>query len=140
MLATARRPLIATSATVLGLLVLLGAKAATAPAPALVVAGSGASTSASGARQRTVTGPVSMTPYGPVQVEITTAGGRLADVRALQLPSGGKSGDIAGYSAPVLRREALARQGANIDTVSGATYTSAGYRSSLQAALDQLSA
>ena len=39
-------------------------------------------------------------------------------------------------AAPTLRREALAAQSAKIDTVSGATYTSEGYRQSLQAAID----
>lgn len=37
---------------------------------------------------------------------------------------------------PVLSRETLQAQSGNIDTVSGATYTSEGYRQSLQSALD----
>ena len=39
-------------------------------------------------------------------------------------------------AAPILCQEALDAQNAEIDTVSGATYTSRGYRTSLQAALD----
>ena len=39
-------------------------------------------------------------------------------------------------AVPVLRQEALQAQSANIDTVSGATVTSQGYITSLQAALD----
>jgi uncharacterized protein with FMN-binding domain len=50
------------------------------------------------------------------------------------------SRDISRAAAPVLREEALRAQSARIDTVSGATYTSEGYRPSLQAALDQMHA
>ena len=77
------------------------------------------------------------TKYGPVQVRITVAGGRITDVTAPQLPSShGESVRINQRAAPILRQEALDAQNAEIDTVSGATYTSRGYRTSLQAALD----
>jgi uncharacterized protein with FMN-binding domain len=80
---------------------------------------------------------VAQTPFGPVQVQVTIAGGKITDVVALQLPSGqGHSAAIAAYAAPILRSEALTAQSAQIDLVSGATYTSQGYASSLQAALD----
>ena len=75
--------------------------------------------------------------YGIVQVKVTMKGHRIADVTALQLPQGGHSSDISQSAAPQLRREALAAQSAHIDTVSGASYTSAGYARSLQSALDQ---
>ena len=51
-------------------------------------------------------------PYGTVQVSVTLAGGRITDVQAVQLPSGGRSGEIAAYAAPRLRREVLAAQSA----------------------------
>lgn len=85
----------------------------------------------------TVAGPVVSTRWGPVQVEVVVADGRLKDVVALQLPTGRRSGDISDYSEPILREEALQAQSANIDIVSGATYTSDAYAQSLQAALDQ---
>lgn len=88
--------------------------------------------------QGTMTGPLITTRYGPVQVRVTVKSGKLTDIQAVALPTGGKSGGIADYSAPILRREALAAQGAGIHAVSGATYTSEGYASSLQAARDQL--
>ncbi len=75
--------------------------------------------------------------YGLVQVKVTMRGTKIADVTPLSLPRGGRSGDISQYAAPQLRREALSAQSAHIDTVSGASYTSAGYASSLQSALDQ---
>ncbi len=75
--------------------------------------------------------------YGLVQVKVTMTGKKITDVTPLSLPRGGRSGDISQYAAPQLRREALSAQSAHIDTVSGASYTSAGYASSLQSALDQ---
>jgi uncharacterized protein with FMN-binding domain len=63
---------------------------------------------------------------------------RIRSVTALQLPSGGESGQISSYAGPRLGQEAVAAQGAKVDTVSGASYTSDGYRRSLQAALDAI--
>ena len=82
-------------------------------------------------------GAVVGTPYGQVQVRAVLRGSTLVDVQALQLTdSGGHSRDLSAMAAPTLRSEAIAAQSAKIDTVSGATYTSEGYRQSLQAALD----
>ena len=85
----------------------------------------------------TIQGPVVSTRWGPVQVQIVVAGGRLQDVVALRLPTGRHSGEISDWSEPILRQEALQAQSANIDIVSGATYTSEGYARSLQGALDK---
>ena len=74
--------------------------------------------------------------YGVVQVKVTLNGTRITDITPMSLPEGGRSGDISEYAAPQLRREALSAQSANIDSVSGASYTSAGYAKSLQSALD----
>lgn len=85
-----------------------------------------------------VTGPVVDTPYGSVQVQVTISGGKIVDVQALQLPfDRRRSQAISQFVAPVLRQEALAAQSAQIDLISGATYTSDGYAQSLQAALDK---
>ncbi len=86
---------------------------------------------------RQVTGQAYDVGYGVVQVRVTLDGKRITDVTAVSLPRGGRSGDISGYAAPQLRREAINRQSARIDTVSGASYTSAGYARSLQSALDK---
>lgn len=76
-------------------------------------------------------------PYGIVQVRITVSGGRLTDVVAVRLPTAAARGiELGRRAAPVLRAQALTRQSATLDTVSGATYTSDGYRRSLQSALD----
>lgn len=77
------------------------------------------------------------TRWGTVQVQVTISGGAITDVTALQLPSGDRhSADISSRVEPLLRSSALAVQGAQIDIVSGATYTSLAYAQSLQAALD----
>jgi len=95
----------------------------------------GGGTTASGTR--TVMGPVVNTRWGAVQVEVTLDGAELVDVSALQLPDGDRrSSQISDYTEPLLRSQALGAQGANIDGVSGATYTSIAYARSLQAALD----
>jgi uncharacterized protein with FMN-binding domain len=86
----------------------------------------------------TVTGPVVQTRFGPVQVQVTIAGGKITDVAALQLPSDRqRSAQISGIVEPMLRSEALTVQSAQIDLISGATYTSDAYAQSLQSALDQ---
>jgi uncharacterized protein with FMN-binding domain len=78
-----------------------------------------------------------MTPYGVVQVQVTINNGRITDIATLQAPNqGGRDIEINGYALPQLRTEVIAAQSANVDAVSGATYTSDGYLSSLQAALD----
>ena len=86
---------------------------------------------------RVVVGKSYDVSYGLVQVKVTLKGSRITDVTPMSLPQGGRSGDISQYAAPQLRREALSAQSAHIDTVSGASYTSAGYANSLQSALDQ---
>jgi uncharacterized protein with FMN-binding domain len=87
---------------------------------------------------RTVTGPIVTTRFGDVQVAVSISGQRVTDVRAPQLPyDRARSASISQYVAPVLRSEALAAQSAQIDTISGATYTSDAYAQSLQAALSQ---
>lgn len=87
----------------------------------------------------TVAGGVSQTRYGPVQVSVTFSGTTIVDVQTLQSPSAEReSQQIAERSTPVLAEEVLAAQSAKIDTVSGATYTSEGYRQSVQSAIDQV--
>lgn len=87
----------------------------------------------------TIAGGVSQTRYGPVQVSVTFSGTTIVDVQTLQSPSAEReSQQIAQRSTPVLAQEVLAAQSARIDTVSGATYTSEGYRQSVQSAIDQV--
>ncbi len=96
-----------------------------------------AAPSAAPAPSGTFDGSVVQTRFGPVQVSVTIANGKIAEVTALQLTNdGGRSVMISNQAAPILRGEVLAAQSAQVQNVSGATYTSGGYLTSLQAALD----
>ena len=151
-----RRALLALVSTVAGLVLLLTFKTQPLTAP-LAAAGPLATTGgASGSRAattpattpakapaatsaapRTYTGSTSQTPYGPVQVQITVAAGKLTAVTPVQLPNGnGYDQQVDTIAVPYLAQEALTAQSAHIDSVSGATYTSNGYTASLQSALD----
>ncbi|MEV8089900.1 FMN-binding protein [Streptomyces nigra] len=100
--------------------------------------GSGGQNPGGGAAQaRTVTGAVAQTQYGPVQVRVTVSGGKITKAEAVKAPSGGQSTNITATAVPKLNQAAVAAGSAEIDAVSGATYTSAGYKESLQSALDQ---
>ncbi|MFB7618661.1 FMN-binding protein [Kitasatospora sp. NPDC056181] len=102
---------------------------------------SGSSSSASSpgsASLRTVTGDAVPTRYGPVQVKVTLDGTKITKVDVVKYPtSDRRDREINTSAIPVLNREALAAQSADVDVVSGATYTSDGYTRSLQSALDQ---
>lgn len=84
----------------------------------------------------TFAGPPVTEIYGTIKVTVTVSDGRIRDVTA-NYPTGGRTGSINAMAIPQLRQEALTAQSADIDTVSGATYTSDAYRQSLQGALDR---
>ena len=111
-------------------------------------AGSSSSSSSSGsataaspssaATSGTVTGTAADTRWGPVQVQLTVANGSITNVSVVEYPdSNGRDQEINAQALPILIQETLKAQSANIDMVSGATYTSDGYVTSLQSALDQ---
>ncbi|MGI5503398.1 FMN-binding protein [Lentzea sp. CA-135723] len=83
-------------------------------------------------QNRTVAGPAVNTSEGTVQVQVTLQGKKIVDVKALRAPNS----DPTRMALPLLKQSALKAQSADIDTVSGATATSEGYKQSLQAALD----
>jgi len=82
-------------------------------------------------------GSVAQTRWGPVQVSITVANGKIVGVSVPTYPNGnGRDREINAYALPMLTKATLAAQSADIDTISGATVTSDGYKESLQSALD----
>jgi uncharacterized protein with FMN-binding domain len=87
-----------------------------------------------------VTGPLVNYSYGDLSVSVTLAGGRITRVGIGSLDDGGnfRSQSIDQESIPTLEQQALQAQGANIQGVSGASYTSAGFEQSLQGALGKL--
>jgi uncharacterized protein with FMN-binding domain len=101
-------------------------------------ASSGSSSSASGV-SGTATGDAVDTRYGAAQVKVTVKNGKITNIEAVQLQGNDpRSIQISSSAEPVLQQEALSKQSADIDAVSGATYTSGSYDQSLQSALDKL--
>ena len=86
------------------------------------------------------TGQDITTRFGDVQVQITISNGLITDVQAPLLPSDrARSVEISQAAGPILHEEALQAvlaKTAQIDIVSGATYTSDAYVQSLQSAID----
>ncbi|MFF7788327.1 FMN-binding protein [Streptomyces sp. NPDC007991] len=99
---------------------------AAAPASTPSVSSSGGTTTT------VVSGSTLDTEKGPVQVEVTFSGDEIASVRMLRQPNHPQTR----AAVPKLIEETLQAQSADIDTVSGATITSDGYKESLQAAID----
>jgi uncharacterized protein with FMN-binding domain len=152
-----RRALPAVLATLGGLALLANFHTASGVKPRGVVAattstapasGSGPPSSGTGSQPPTTTaastGPRQIdgqpvaTQFGEVQVRVLLDNGKISDVQPLQMPfDHRRSLEISQQVAPLLHDEVLQAQSAQIDLVSGATYTSYAYRQSLQAALDQ---
>lgn len=139
----------AVMATLSGLVLLfsyrtsLGESVPVAAAAESVGSTAGSSTAApasSGLQDGTFTGDSVSTRFGPVQVQITVSGGTVTAVDVPVYPSeNNRDRQINERAIPQLVSEALQAQSASIDMVSGATYTSNGYRQSLQSALDEAS-
>jgi uncharacterized protein with FMN-binding domain len=85
---------------------------------------------------QTIAGDPLQDPYGTVQVSVKLQGGRILDVTPTAMPlDNPQSQAINEQAAPLLRSEVLQAQSAEIDIVSGATYTSEAYARSVQSAL-----
>jgi uncharacterized protein with FMN-binding domain len=109
----------------------------TATTAAAATTTAAAAATATGLADGTYTGATSTNRWGPVQVAIVVSGGEITDVSVLQYPDGdGKSIAINDRALPYLIEETLSAQSADVDTVSGATYTSVSYQASLQSAID----
>jgi uncharacterized protein with FMN-binding domain len=155
-----RRAPIVITATVVGLIGVLefhtrpsAISVATIPAAGASKSKAAASKSASGATSkasspgtpssiRTAVGPQVNYSWGVLSVSVTVSGTKITKVGIGTLDDGGnpRSQSIDQNSIPLLEQQALAAQSANIQGVSGASYTSAGFKQSLQAALQQLGA
>ncbi|WP_305782571.1 FMN-binding protein [Symbioplanes lichenis] len=78
-------------------------------------------------------------PYGTIQVTIRVSGGKITAAGATY-PTTADSATINPPAIATLKQETLQAQSADIDAVSGATFTSESYVKSLQAALDKAGA
>jgi uncharacterized protein with FMN-binding domain len=134
-----KRPLIATLLTAAALALLLSFKTPQVISLGTTTqSGAGGSPGVKSTYTGTITGSAVQIPYGTVQVAVTFQNGQITDIEPVQMPTDRSlSVQIAQYAAPQLRSEVLAAQSAQVNTISGATYTSLGYLQSLQSALDQ---
>src|SRR5512142_1397715 len=159
-----RRVILAVTGTIAGLVALLSFKSHVPSAPVAATTGgtggtSSSSSSSSGSGQTevvpgafpqgsiarnlpagetAVNGKVASTSYGPVQIQLIKRSGKIVKVAVLVQPTNTLHDvQIGEFAFPKLISETLAAQNAKIDTVSGASYTSAGYIQSLQSALDK---
>ena len=158
-----KRAALALMSTLAGLVVLLGFKvtplaataasstpasastsSATSGSPSAAPGTTGSSSTPTGSSSttaQTITGQSYSTRYGDVQVQVTLVGTTITDVTPITLPDGNpRDTQINTAATPVLEQEAVSAQSADIQMVSGATYTSQGYVQSLQSALDQVPA
>ncbi|HEU4348647.1 MAG TPA: FMN-binding protein [Actinoplanes sp.] len=93
----------------------------------------------SGLKDGAYRGAGAKNPYGTVQVSIKVAGGKIV-VADASYPTASDSGTINPPAIAQLQRATLKAQSAEVDAVSGATFTSDSYVKSLQAALDRAGA
>ena len=116
-----------------------------APAPSATPTKSGATGTAAptvapakpvGGVTGSFTGSVANTRYGPVQVKITVENGKIVDAQAVQAPSGSND-RYTQKAVPVLRQQTIAIQSANVQGVSGASFTSYGWYQSLASAISK---
>jgi uncharacterized protein with FMN-binding domain len=89
-------------------------------------------------RVRTGLGEPFTTPFSFMQVRVTFTGRELTRVETVELTgTGARTQAINARAEPILREEALRAGSADVDVVTGATYTSRSYRKALQSAIDQ---
>ena len=101
---------------------------------------SGSGTTIVSYKDGTYTGSVANAYYGNVQVKATISGGKITSVDFLQSPNTHETSVIINQQAmPYLQQEAIQSQSANVQIVSGATFTSQAFQQSLQSALQQAS-
>jgi uncharacterized protein with FMN-binding domain len=158
-----RRVIFAVTGTVAGLVALLSFKSHSPTVPVAATTGTGGGSSSSSSTstsaptttvpgefpegslagkltpgETAVTGHVANTVYGPVQIQLIVKSGKIVKVAVLEQPMNTIHDiQIGEFAFPRLISETLAAQNAKIHTVSGASYTSAGYIASLQSAVDQ---
>ena len=86
---------------------------------------------------RSAAGPLLQTPFTVLRVRASVRDGRLVGVETVAMGSqDAHTNALNDRAEPVLREEALRAGSADVDTVTGATYTSRTWRQSLQAAID----
>ena len=94
---------------------------------------------AAGGGTRSVSGAMEQFGYGELAVRVTVTGSRITNVTVPALQTAEPfSRQLSEQAVPLLKSQVLAADSASINGVSGATFTSEAYATSLQAALDRL--
>lgn len=76
--------------------------------------------------------------YGDLQVQVTVSGGKLTDVTELMFPNDNHTSIAINRKAlEILRQEAIERQSAEVDIVTGASDSTPAFARSLSTALQQ---
>jgi uncharacterized protein with FMN-binding domain len=133
-----KRVVLAIVTTFTSLVLLLSFKTHSPSAVATPTVAVSPTTTATSVKATSYTGSAAQTRYGPVQVQVTVKNGKVVSADAVVYPTNGpRDAQINSYAIPALNAEAVSAGSASIDMVSGATFTSEGYLSSLQSALDQ---
>jgi uncharacterized protein with FMN-binding domain len=117
-----------------------GAPGRTQPGPSAAPGtGSSPGRATAGGGIHSVTGAVEQFGYGELAVRVTVTGSRITDVTVPALQTAEPfSRQLSEQAIPLLKSQVLAADSASINGVSGATFTSEAYATSLQAALDKL--
>ena len=111
------------------------ATATTQPTKKPTTASTAAPTKApSGATDGSFTGDAVTMRYGIVQVKITVQNGKITDAQAVKAPTGSND-RYTQMAVPRLREQTITAQSANIQGVSGASFTSYGWYKSLVSAI-----
>ena len=88
---------------------------------------------------RSATGQDIQYQYGDIQLKVTEQGSKITSVDIVNNGANdARSAQINSIAVPMLTQQALQVQSAQIDGVSGATFTSNAYAQALQSAIDQL--
>jgi uncharacterized protein with FMN-binding domain len=95
--------------------------------------------SGSGLKNGVFKGSAAKNVYGTIQVSIKISGGKITAADATY-PVTGDSATINPPAIAKLKQSTVQAQSADVDAVSGATFTSESYVKSLQAAIDQANA
>ena len=112
--------------------------ALSAPADTAIVRGVSSKRPRRPGPARTATGDVAVTPFSYMEVRVTLTGDELTRVETVELSgTGARTQAINARAEPILREEALRAGSADVDVVTGATYTSRSYLQSLQSAIDK---
>ena len=99
-----------------------------------------ATTASSGYQDGTYTGQTATHRYGSVTVTVTISGGAITNLTEDVVSDGDHHSErINEQAVPIVKEEVLSANSAQVNTVSGGTYTTEAYLQSLQSALDQAS-